>query len=240
MNLVIDIGNTRLKVAVFQRESIKDISYCKHKDAVGIINVILGEYAITRAIVSSVAIEISDILALLSNNDIEVIFFDRNIPLPIAIDYDVNSFPGLDRIADAVAIYSLSQKKNKLIIDIGTCITYNYVLENRFVGGAISPGLHMRYKSMNTFTERLPLVQERRKIKLIGSSTKESIQSGVINGITMEIQGICNQFETEYNDTETCITGGDGIFFAEGLKNTIFADPNLTLKGLNKILLFNK
>jgi len=239
MQLIVDVGNTRVKCAVFQEDEILDLRYFHH-DEIKQFEAFVLDSGVKRGILSSVADPKIDIGRSLDVTQVKTLRFDKNTKLPITVNYDKSSYPGLDRVADAVAAFYFSEAKNTLIIDAGTCITYNYVIGDQYNGGAISPGLYMRYEALNTFTGRLPLIADRRHTDIIGNSTKNSIQSGVINGIIMEIQGLCDHFSDQYENTEILITGGDSIFFAEGVKNTIFADPLFTLKGLNKILAFNE
>jgi len=239
MQLIVDVGNTRIKCAVFQDDEILDLRYFHHNEMKEFED-FATESTVEKGIIATVADPKVDAIGVLTKIGIDLHVFDRTTKLPITINYDPDSYPGLDRIADAVAGFYYSKATNKLIIDAGTCVTYNYLIGDQYQGGAISPGLFMRYKALNTFTGRLPLIADRRHTELIGNSTKRSIQSGVINGLLMEIQGICSSFLSQYDKAEIWITGGDSIFFAEGVKNTIFADPLFTLKGLNKILAFNE
>ena len=239
MQLIVDVGNTRIKCAVFQEDELLDLRYFHH-DELDDFEEFINNVEVQKGIISTVADPKVDVFQVIKNIGIDIIAFDKKTKLPISIQYDPNSYPGLDRIADAVAAFYFSDARDKLIIDAGTCVTYNYVLGDQYLGGAISPGLYMRYEALNTFTGRLPLIADRRHTDFIGNSTKKSIQSGVVNGLLMEIQGICDHFLSQYQEGEILMTGGDSIFFAEGVKNTIFADPLFTLKGLNKILAFNE
>lgn len=147
---------------------------------------------------------------------------------------------GNDRIALAVAGSQLYPGRDVLIIGAGTCITYDFVSKNNeYFGGSISPGIHMRFKALNTFTDKLPLVQPENKPELIGNSTVGSITSGVMNGLYSEIDGIIDRYEKNFPEIQTILTGGDIIYFDKMLKNNIFANSNLVLKGLNMILDYN-
>jgi type III pantothenate kinase len=127
-----------------------------------------------------------------------------------------------------------------LIIDAGTCITYDFVdAEACYHGGAISPGIKMRYKSLHTFTENLPLLEPDNMNQLIGNSTETSIHSGVINGVINEIDSIIGQYRKKNKDLTVVLTGGDVNFLANKLKNGIFANPNFLIEGLNEILIHN-
>ena len=148
---------------------------------------------------------------------------------------------GSDRIAASIGAYYLYSNTNVLVIDMGTCIKYNFTnSQNHYLGGSISPGLQMRFKALHQFTSKLPLLQpDTLKVELIGDNTQNSLLSGVINGIIAEMDGIINQYKEQYPDLVCVITGGDCEHFAKQLKNSIFVHPNLVLRGLNNILNFN-
>jgi type III pantothenate kinase len=131
--------------------------------------------------------------------------------------------------------------KNRLIIDAGTCITYDYVdSENNYLGGAISPGIRLRYQALNNYTAKLPLLTKEEPISSIGNSTNQSIHSGVINGVANEIDGFINDFMAKNENFIIILTGGDAEFLAKRLKNTIFANPNFLLESLNQTFQFNQ
>ena len=131
--------------------------------------------------------------------------------------------------------------KNVLVIDAGTCVTFDVVNSKKeYLGGAISLGLKMRFKSLNTFTSKLPLLESSYPKHFIGNSTNSSIQSGVVNGICNEIDGVINQYKEQFRDLTVVLTGGDTYFLAKQLKSSIFANPNFILEGLNTILIYNK
>jgi type III pantothenate kinase len=145
-----------------------------------------------------------------------------------------------DRLAAAIAGATLYPGSNVLVIQAGTCITYEFInAQGEYIGGAISPGIQMRYKAMNTFTGKLPLIEHKKFDGLIGQTTEESILSGVNNGILAEVDGIINAYKSQYPDLTIILSGGDADFFVKQLKNSIFAVPNIVLKGLNIILDFN-
>ncbi|HZJ36686.1 MAG TPA: type III pantothenate kinase, partial [Gillisia sp.] len=148
---------------------------------------------------------------------------------------------GNDRIALVSAASKHFPTENVLVIDAGTCITYDFKNnKNEYLGGAISPGMEMRYKAMHNFTENLPLLDREEEIKLIGNSTNYCMHSGVIYGITFEIDGIIAAYQGQYKDLTIILTGGDAQFLCKRLKNSIFANSNFLLEGLNYILEFNK
>jgi type III pantothenate kinase len=147
---------------------------------------------------------------------------------------------GIDRICNATAISKHESTGAKLSIDIGTCIKFDFLNKhNQYIGGSISPGLNMRFRSLNQFTANLPLVPINLNPKLIGKNTFESIQSGVQLGMQAEIMGMITQYETQYPDLTIFMTGGDLQNFDFPQKNNIFADDNLTLKGISEIYKLN-
>jgi len=160
--------------------------------------------------------------------------------LPIKIDYKTEKTLGTDRIAASIGGYIGNKKKDILIIQTGTCLTYDIVNSDAvYFGGAISPGIDMRFKALHTFTNKLPLVSYKNIDFIIGKSTNEAILSGVINGIITEVDGMIDDFKRQLNkDLLVIITGGYADFFANKLKNSNFADPNLVMKGLNEIISF--
>ena len=165
-------------------------------------------------------------------------FLDHSTPVPIEINYDSPETLGLDRLALAVAACSQYSKKNTLIIDAGTCITYDVILDGkRYIGGGISPGIEMRYRALNHFTGKLPHISATNQEKVsLGKSTSSSIQFGVFRGAIAEIDGIIDRLVSEHQIDSVVLTGGNAKELANHLKNNIFADPYLLLKGLDTIL----
>ena len=140
---------------------------------------------------------------------------------------------GADRLALAAAAVQYYPRKNNLVIGLGTCITYNFINQyHQFIGGAISPGMEMRFKAMQVFTAKLPLVQAEWNFPLIGYDTKTNMQSGVIAGIAYEMDGFIDEYARKYGNFNVVLTGGDTTYFARRLKNKIFADSNFLFKGL--------
>ena len=132
------------------------------------------------------------------------------------------------------------KEQNVLIIDAGTCITYDFInSDNQYIGGSISPGIRLRYQSLNNLTASLPLLETKMPDNIVGSSTSESIHSGIINGILMEIDGVVSKYEKKIKDLTVILTGGDADFLSKRLKSSIFAHSNFLLEGLNFILEFN-
>lgn len=238
MNLIIDLGNTAAKVALFCNEELvrQDVL---NEASVEALTTWLQDDRPIKAILSTVVHHAPEFEAYLAEN-FQYLRFSHQTPLPIQLDYKTPETLGLDRIANAVAVAQLEKGKPGLAIDIGTCIKYDFVDENdHYRGGAIAPGFSMRFKALNTFTDKLPLIEETKIDHVVGKSTKESIASGVYNGVAFEIQGMIDSYRQQYPTAQIAVTGGDAYLFDIGAKNTIFADVFLTLKGLNQILRYN-
>ena len=163
--------------------------------------------------------------------------------LPISIDYQTPHTLGLDRIASAVGAWDEFAGKNSLIIDLGTCITYDLITrDGTFRGGAIAPGIMMRAKSMHQFTGKLPLIELKaaEPTHFPGKTTAESMRLGVLQGVFHEISGYIYQLEEEIEDLHVILTGGDTSYFETKIKAPIFVRPEIILTGLNRILLYNE
>ena len=240
MNLIIDVGNSFVKLAIFKGEKLKSKEVVETKDVLDCITMLNNKYpSIKRAIISSVGkLKKSDINTI--DKTFSLLALDSNIKLPFNNLYKTPKTLGVDRIALVSASVEKFPNTNALIIDAGSCITYDFVTsKNEYLGGAISPGLNMRYKSLNTFTANLPLLELENPDNIIGKSTKESIHSGVVYGVLNEIDGIIQKYKLKYPDLTVILTGGDAKFLSKQLKSSIFANSNFLLEGLNFILQFN-
>jgi type III pantothenate kinase len=239
MNLIIDVGNTRIKIAVFENsEMIYNEVFTKVNFIKSVFDVI-EKYNCKYAIIASVgSIKKSEIDLL--KNKINLIDLNFETKIPFRNEYETPKTLGVDRIALVSAAVSKYPNKNTLIIDAGTCITYDFIDDKAcYHGGAISPGIKMRYKALNKFTQKLPLLEPEYIDELIGNSTKTSIHLGVIKGVISEIDGFIEQYRKKNKDLTVVLTGGDVNFLANRLKNSIFANPNFLLEGLNSILTYN-
>jgi type III pantothenate kinase len=240
VNLVIDRGNTQVKIGIFDQCQLIHSDYFNFLDE-KIIKDLTKRFSITRIIVSTVVRErhneLIDNLAKVTSHIIEL---NSNTSLPFTWNYQTKSTMGKDRLAAVAGAIGLYPNTNLLVIDAGTAITYELInSKHEFLGGNISPGMTIRYKALNEFTSKLPLLSASDETPLIGQSTKEAIQAGVQNGVLFEIQGLINELSSQYPSIKTIITGGDAEFFARKLKNPIFVHPNLVLIGLNRILEYN-
>ncbi|AXT20989.1 type III pantothenate kinase [Flavobacteriaceae bacterium AU392] len=240
MNLVIDVGNTNAKLAVFQEGKLLKKNITNLNNLLNEFENLIVEFKnISRGIISSVArIDITVLESIKKKIDLLVLTSDLKIPFNNK--YETPKTLGVDRIALVCAAVNRYPVKNVLIIDAGTCITFDFINnKNVYLGGAISPGIDLRYKSLNNLTANLPLLKPKHPRGIVGKSTEESIHSGVINGIIAEIEGIVKKYKKNHKDLTVILTGGDTDFLSKRLKNTIFADSNFLLQGLNHILEYN-
>ncbi len=240
MNLVIDIGNTLTKLAIFQEEEVVHKDSCENFSAENLENIINTFPGINRAILSTVKKRDPRLVQQLEQSFECFIELDHGTPLPITNKYETPVTLGYDRMAAVVGANTIFPVSNVLIIDIGSAITYDFIdSENNYQGGNISPGLKMRFKALHEFTSNLPLVKPSKQESGIGKNTAEAIRKGVQIGIVNELNGFIDQMISEYKDLKIIVTGGDSNFFDNTLKNSIFVDLNLILKGLNRILEHN-
>lgn len=239
MNLVIDVGNTRVKVALFEQNSLFYSDSFELKEIFDRLKFIGETHKIKQAIISSVA-NISDFDLKKIQNLFPLVFLSQTTKVPFVNKYATKKTLGVDRIALASAAVLKYPNINVLVIDAGSCITYDFVSSKGvFKGGSISPGISMRYRALSQFTDKLPLLSPIKNISIIGNSTESAIHSGVLNGVVAEINGIIKEYKLQYEKLTVVLTGGDTNFLAKRLKNGIFANPNFLLEGLNNILIQN-
>ncbi|HPW65993.1 MAG TPA: type III pantothenate kinase [Salinivirgaceae bacterium] len=236
MYVVIDIGNTTTKVGYFKNnelieKKIVETNKIRYDD--------LFNTHIKAVIIAASGRHLTGIENYLTDKNILFYVLSYKTKLPIKIDYKTPETLGLDRIAGSVGATVLFPNRPSLIIDIGTAVTYDLVVNNCFMGGNISPGLKLRSLSLNEHTEKLPLVDATDNQQLYGKSTIEAIENGVFNGLKYEIEATIKYFSEIYSDISVIITGGDAHFFVNIIKTAIFVEPNLVLIGLNRILLHN-
>jgi type III pantothenate kinase len=246
MDLVLDQGNTLLKLALFYEDQLLEIQSHEQLSVLELISVIRtmqDRYVkfgnIQRGIFSSVTASSNDLESFL-NSRMNFYKLTPELPLPISIQYKTPETLGNDRIALATGATSQFPGQDVLVIDAGTCITYDFINHHKeYLGGAISPGIMMRFKALNTFTSKLPLVNQLWNPELIGNTTTSSIQSGVLNGVEAEVMGIIEQYNFRYPSLKVILTGGDLKYFDKIAKSNIFANSNLLLLGLKEILEYN-
>ncbi|MCK8480492.1 type III pantothenate kinase [Psychroserpens algicola] len=241
MNLIIDVGNTFVKFAVYNQNKLKEKVVGKLDDFENMLSNIFNSDLnyIDKAIVSSVGkLKSTSINAL--KKRVPVIELSHNIKLPFKNLYATPTTLGVDRIALVSASVEQFPDHNVLVIDAGTCITYDFInTKNEYLGGAISPGIRLRYRTLNNLTANLPLLDTEMPQDILGDSTQNSIHSGVVFGVLKEIDGVIDEYVKKYSDLTVILTGGDTKFLSNQLKNSIFANSNFLLEGLNFILEYN-
>lgn len=240
MLLVIDVGNTQIKAAVFEQNTLLKKEIIAYEDwQISLKKVIKKFSEISILVVASVGkLEKSDFLTL--DSGLNVYFIARESKFPFNNLYASPTTLGIDRMILASGAVLKYPNKNRLVIDAGTCITYDFIDSNdNYLGGAISPGIRLRYESLHNYTAKLPLLKKEKPIEIVGNSTTQSIHSGVINGVSFEIDGFINSVLDKNDNFIIILTGGDADFLAERLKNTIFANPNFLLESLNQTFQYN-
>ena len=239
MNLVIDIGNTQIKVAVFDHSSLVYKANFNAAEILSRLQNLAKEYAVSNAIISHVAQLETAVLDKIKSF-FNVLVLDHKTSLPFENMYLTPKTLGVDRLALVAAAVSQFPNQNSLVIDAGSCITFDFVNgSGHYLGGSISPGIEMRYKAVNHFTANLPLLKQKGDIPELGNSTENAIHLGILNGVIQEIDGVIRQYKAENQKLTVVLTGGDTIFLAKNLKSSIFAIPNFLLEGLNSILIHN-
>lgn len=239
MNLIIDIGNSVAKLALFHQYKLIDVFYDSNQ-SLDTLPALCRQYSIEKGILSTV-IPLSDaIKEQLKTLEFEWIQVSHQTALPIKILYQTPQTLGSDRIAAVVGAQTLQPGKDILIIDAGTCLTYEFVdAEGNYYGGNIAPGKLMRLKALHAYTAKLPLIEAEGSTPDLGYDTETAIRSGVIKGMEFEINGYITHLQKKYPQLLVFLTGGDEFSFDTNLKNIIFADKFLVLKGLNRILEYN-
>lgn len=238
--LVIDIGNSRTKLAVFEGRRLIRSEKFRQVDRT-ILNQYLNNNEIRQSIISSVNNEIAGLEDLLKEKT-QYIRFSALLDTGIVNRYKSPDTLGLDRLAGVLGAKALFPNRNCLVIDAGTCITYDAIDKNGvYEGGSISPGLNMRLKAMHQFTGRLPEVELSEYNDWQGDDTVSAMLSGTVNGSAEEIKGFIEIYNSKYPELQVILCGGDAIFFDTRLKNSIFAhalktEPDLVLIGLNEVI----
>lgn len=236
MNLVIDHGNTRIKAATFSGAKLHEKFLFATSQP---LKSFLEKEKYENCIVSSVSLSSEEILSWVKVSG-KKFYLSSNLPLPVNNRYTTPDTLGVDRIAAACGAMEIFPHQNCLVIDAGTCINYEFLdSEANYHGGAISPGIQMRFEAMHKFTSRLPLLNEINKIDLVGNSTESCMKSGVVNGVLAEVGGIIDQYAEKFPGLGVILCGGDHSFFENNLKHPIFVAPDLVLHGLNRILRHN-
>ncbi|AZQ63241.1 type III pantothenate kinase [Flammeovirga pectinis] len=233
----IDIGNTLMKVGFFKGNELIDVSV--FQDNVKLFEA-LEDFSCESIGIANVGRIKNDLIQHLEK-EYKVVKITTALELPFINSYATPQSLGVDRIAAVIGAKSIFPNDNCLVIDIGTCVTYDFITkENEYLGGGISPGLDMRFKAMHHFTANLPLITfENIEQELVGNSTENCLKSGAINGLIAEINGIIALYVAKYGNITTLLCGGVANTFESKLNSSIFADRNLVLKGIDRILRLN-
>ena len=232
--LCFDFGNTRLKYGLFINGQISEIVSLAD-DSNETIEQLLKKYKPEKIILSSVINHNPGIEKIMAEASSFHKLSSQTI-LPFTTPVGKPETIGTDRLALAAAAVHFYKGKNNLVIGLGSCVTYNFINKyNSFIGGSISPGMEMRFNSLNKYTAKLPLIKADWNFPLIGYDTRTNILSGVLMGLATEIDGIIDDYEEKFSNFNVLLTGGDALYFAHHLKNKIFVDPDLIFKGLYAI-----
>lgn len=235
MNIAVDYGNSSAKVGIFNHHMLVE-KFVFHEEEH--LKTFLQNFPADHFILSSVNTEPTLVSSWTRAK--KKFILHHTLPMPVKNLYATPQTLGVDRIAGICGAQQLFPETNCLVIDAGTCITYDFLdHDGKYYGGSISPGLAMRFEAMHTFTARLPLVQPVDEPPLIGNSTESCMQSGVVLGFIEEIEGIIRRYSEKFDDLKVILCGGDTPFFENKLKASIFASPELVLSGLNSILVYN-
>jgi type III pantothenate kinase len=235
MILAIDVGNTRIKVAVFEDTTLLEaFVFMKFELQKSIENILKKHKKIAYIVVASVT-DIEKQSFMNFQESVNIHFVSHNDSFPFVNCYETPKTLGIDRMVLAAGAVLRFPEQNRLVIDAGTCVTYDIIDQNNnYLGGAISPGLRLRYEALHNYTSKLPLLTVENSKHFIGKSTSESIHSGVVNGLVYEIDAFIAEYSALYPNFIIILTGGDSEFLAKRLKNTIFANSNFLLESLNQ------
>lgn len=240
MNIIVDIGNSRVKVVAFEGGCPVGEHVADEPTREWLREVVAHYPSAERAIVSTTRGDAEEVCRLLREWIAMVLLFDpATTPVPLGNDYLTPQTLGADRLAAAVGAEAMYPGCDIMIVDFGTAITIDYVEEGSFRGGNIAPGMSMRFKALNHFTAKLPLCGATEQMLRYGRTTTEAIEQGVMQGITHEIEGYIAAFMHKYAKKIIIFTGGDAKYFAKRIKNAIFADCEPVIYGLNTILEYN-
>ena len=239
MNLAIDIGNSSAKLALIDGGRVVESLRTERLSAQYVAE-LLDRAPISRAVLATVAGVDSAVESLLTERTDYYLRVEHTTPMPIRNLYATPHTLGIDRLAAAVGAMEIYPKCNILVADLGTAVTIDFVsAAGEFVGGNITLGAAGRFRALNDYTAGLPLVSLDDEVEAIGCDTVSAIRSGVVSGMTYELEGYIARAEAKFDDLRIIFTGGDANYFAKRLKNTIFATSDLVILGLNKILEYN-
>lgn len=240
MNLIVDIGNTQIKVGFFKNSQLVKLEISSLGEIEFVSNLVSKHGNIYNVIISSVRKYPEELISILKLKCKAVLFFNSEIQTPLENLYESKSTLGYDRLAACVGAHDLYKGKNILVIDAGTAITFDFVNDKgQYIGGCISLGLKMRFKALHEFTQKLPELSRDKDFNLIGKNTNDAIISGVQNGLIFEIDAYINNLKAKHSDLRVIITGGDANFLSKLLNNNAHFNSEIVLQGLNRTLEFN-
>lgn len=235
MILTVDVGNTRIKAAVFEENTLVEAFVFEKNELEKRIKKILKKFQNCSDLVVASVGNVEKQFFLAFQDELNIHFLTHEDVFPFINKYATPKTLGIDRMVLASGATLQFPKQNRLVIDAGTCITYDFIDENdNYLGGAISPGLRLRYESLHNYTAKLPLLPFEIPDLYIGNSTAQAIHSGVVNGFVYEIDGFIDEYRANFSNFIIILTGGDADFLAKRLKNTIFANSNFLLESLNQ------
>jgi type III pantothenate kinase len=243
MNLVVDIGNTRTKIAFFENNILLEKAILEN-GTLGELSTAISGQTVKGAILSMTGRDTEGVENYL-NQHFRFVKFDHTTPIPIKNKYKTPETLGKDRLAAVIAAKMMFPKDNCLVIDGGTCLTYNFVTANNlFIGGNITPGLTMRLKAMHHFTAKLPEIERHTEgveiLDMIGTTTETAMRIGAQVGILAEVEGFVERFTRNFGKIKVILTGGDGEYLMKHVAlSERYFERNLVLQGLNQILNFN-
>ena len=230
--VIIDAGNTSIKLAIIENAKIVEVYRLLSLDE--IIPFVLKKTVVCGSVTNH------DFKGLVEKHGGVYVQITYSVTLPFKSAYTSMETVGIDRLCNIASASSTFPRTNVLVIDIGTCIKFDFLSNHGiYKGGSIAPGISLRYKSLNDYTSKLPLLDIKKPTPLIGANTLHAIQSGIINGMTHEIQGLISRYENDFEDLQILITGGDASYFDFPQKSNIFANKNLTLEGIVEIYEIN-
>lgn len=239
MKLILDVGNSRIKAGIFEGNTLQTHKIISYENPLIAVKKLIEKNNIEQSMVSSVGRLPKSVYKYLNDNT-QCIILTSELQTPFNNRYETPHTLGVDRIALAAAAVDQLKGDNVLVMDAGTCITYDFInTRGDYLGGAIAPGLQTRYRALNDYTAGLPLLDKEAPKDFTGNNTHQSIHSGVVNGMAREIDGVIEQYLTRYQKLTVVLTGGDADFLAKQLKSSIFVRPFFLLKGMLCILNLN-
>lgn len=240
MNLLIDIGNSKAKIAIAGADGIRFLCSISKPVLEDFETILLENAEADGGILVSSGPCPKGLPDLLKTRFSRFLELTHKTPVPMEVVYDTKETLGMDRISAAIGAVSIQPGKDLLVISAGTAITFDLVTrEGKFLGGNISPGIEMRFRALHQFTDKLPMVSKNSAFPLLGSSTQQALLSGVMNGVLFELEGYIHSLQQQYAQLTTLLTGGDAIFLSTLLKSDHIIDLNLNFTGLNRILEYN-